>query len=500
MILLDEGKNEMARELVIGLDLGTTSVKACIFDMNGNLVAEAEQMVKTSYPMPGRSEQDAVAIERSSVQAVADAVAAANALPHELVVVGFSAAMHSILMINESGQPISPALIWADGRSSAQVKALADEEKQSIYASTGTPVHPMTPLTKFMWMKEQGYEPYLNAAYFMSIKEYIIYQWFGERVIDYAMASATGLFDAKHLKWEQSLLDRVGIKEEQLSTLVAPTYRLRHLNSDIAEQMGIPANLPFCIGSADGQLANLGSGAIQPGEAAVSVGTSGAIRQFTHTYNVSDKQETFCYSFAADSYIIGGPTNNGGVVLQWIKDMLKFEGSFPEFISLAEQVEPGAEGLIFLPYINGERAPLWNQQAKGNFFGLSITHKQEHMVRAVLEGITLNLYQIGSALTEVAGAPERIYVNGGLARSPIWLQMMADIFGADIYVTETHNSAAWGAAWTALVGIEKVESFAAIKENIPMSAPVHPNAENSAKYRDIYNRYAEVANTVKVLF
>lgn len=490
----------MARELVLGLDVGTTSVKACIFDMKGNLITEAEQMIATTYPEAGRAEQDAAEIEQLSVQAIADAVKAADIKSNEWLAIGFSTAMHSILMVDEAGQPLSPAMIWADGRGLAQVNKLSSEDKQAIYASTGTPVHPMTPLTKLMWMKEEAFEPYLNATYIMSIKEYLIYQWFGVRVIDYAMASATGLFNASSLQWEQQLLERVGIKEEQLSTLVAPTHLLTHLQPAVAQRMGVPSNLSFCIGSADGQLANLGSGAIQPGEAAVSVGTSGAIRQFTNQFNVSDKQETFCYSFAADSYIIGGPTNNGGVVLQWLKNMVQHEGSFPEFIGLAEQVQPGAEGLIFLPYINGERAPLWNQQAKGNFFGLNITHKQEHLVRAVLEGITLNLYQIGSALAEVAGAPQRIYVNGGLARSPIWLQMMADIFDADIYVSETHNSAAWGAAWTALVAVGKAESFAAIKENIPMSAPVHPNAENSAKYRDIYKQYIKVADAVKVLF
>ncbi|MBU8909251.1 FGGY-family carbohydrate kinase, partial [Desertibacillus haloalkaliphilus] len=131
---------------------------------------------------------------------------------------------------------------------------------------------------------------------------------------------------------------------------------------------------------------------------------------------------------------------------------------FDELTKEAERVSPGAEGILFHPYINGERAPLWNQRAKGNFFGVTITHKKEHFVRAVLEGITFNLYQIGKALERVAGEPEKLFVNGGLARSSLWLQMVADVFGKEVYVPESHHSAAWGAAWTALVSIGKVDS------------------------------------------
>lgn len=226
-------------------------------------------------------------------------------------------------------------------------------------------------------------------------------------------------------------------------------------NATIADEMGLPDRMPFVIGAADGQLSNLGIGAILPGEVAVSVETSGAIRQFTRHIKASENEETFCYSFTEDTAIIGGPTNNGGIVVQWVKDLLGDDGDFGEFLSAADRVEPGAEGLLFLPYVNGERAPLWNPRARGNFFGISITHTKAHFIRAVLEGITFNLYQIGKALEAIAGEPKKIYVNGGLSRSTCWLQMMADVFGAEVCVSENHHSAAWGAAWTALVATGK---------------------------------------------
>ncbi|MBA9028259.1 gluconokinase [Peribacillus huizhouensis] len=490
----------MSREFVIGLDIGTTSVKACVFNLNGNVVAEVEKMNTFYYPQQGWVEQDAVEIERSAVVAVREAIEKANITKNELITLGFSAAMHSIICVDPNGKPLSPALIWADGRGITISERVMEFHGDEIYSKTGTPIHPMTPFIKLLWMKETGYKPYHEAKYFMSIKEYLLHSWFNKRVIDFSMASATGLFNPTNREWDHELLELTGIDIEQLSEIVSPTERLTGIKSNIAEEMGIMPEMPFVVGAADGQLANLGIGAILPGEVAVSVGTSGAIRQITNGFKISENRETFCYSFTEDYSIVGGPTNNGGIALQWLKDLLNYEGSFEKFLAEAEQVAPGAEGMIFLPYVNGERAPLWNQNAKGNFYGMTLTHKREHFIRAVLEGITLNLYQIGKALEKIAGEPEKIYVNGGLARSPLWLQMMADVFGKEVLVPESHHSAAWGAAWTALVAIEKVESFADIKKNIPMGEVIKPNKQTNEFYKHMYEKYEMMVKDLSKYF
>lgn len=490
----------MTRELVIGLDIGTTSVKACLFTMNGKLIAEVEKMNSFYYPQQGWVEQDPIEIERAAVQAIREVNQKAALKKEELTGIGISAAMHSIICVNAEGKPVSPALIWADGRSYQEAEQVGDIMGEEVYFKTGTPIHPMTPFVKLLWMKENKYEAYQRATYFMSIKEYLLQCWFGVRVIDYSLASATGLFNPRTLDWDQTLLKLTGITSNQLSEIVPPTKILKGVHQHIATEMGIDSNLLFVVGAADGPLANLGIGAILPGEVAVSVGTSGAIRQFAQGVKISEKRETFCYSFTEEHTIIGGPTNNGGIALQWLKDLLNVEGSFEQFLQEAEKVAPGAEGIVFLPYINGERAPIWNSRAKGNFYGVSITHKKEHLIRAVLEGITFNLYQIGQALERLAGPSEKLYVNGGLARSPLWLQMMADIFEAEIYVSESHHSAAWGAAWTALVATKKVDSFEDIKKNIPMGKPVVPNKENSVVYKTLYKKYESLAQDIAKYF
>ena len=482
----------MADQLVLALDLGTTSAKAVIFEQNGKLVAEAERMITSEYPKAGWVEQDAVEIERSAVVAIHDVITQAKVDAGQILTVSFSAAMHSLICVDQNVKPLSNVIIWADGRSSQQAKELKQGNGAKIYKRTGLPNHPMSPLSNLIWMKETDFAPYKEATYFISAKEYVIYKWFGRRLIDYAMASATGLFNMNTFDWDEEALAIAGIEAKQLSKIVPPTEILTGIDQTIADEMGISSEMPFVIGSADGQLANLGSGAISPGEVAISAGTSGAIRQMISGFETSDQQETLCYAFTRDLSIIGGPTNNGGIALQWLKELIEYEGSFDELTAEAEKVDQGADGLLFFPYINGERAPLWNQDAKGNFFGLSITHKKEHLVRAVLEGITFNLYHIGQALERQAGEPEKIFVNGGLARSPLWVQMLADVFGKDVYLSESHHSAAWGAAWTGLVALGKVESYEEIKKNIPIEAIIQPDQQRHEKYVEIFAKYQAI--------
>lgn len=495
MGIYSKGGKDMPQQFVLGLDIGTTSAKSVIFYLNGSVKSEAERSVTTIHPKLGWAEQCPLELEEAAIGAIYDAIDQASINSEEIVSIGFSTAMHSLICVSEDGNALSNALIWSDGRSNAQSEALLESGVgQQLFMNTGVPIHPMSPLIKLIWMKETGYEPYERADYFMSVKEYLLFKWFGVRMVDYAMASASGLFNPNTLQWEDMALKIAGIHESQLSKIVPPTEILSNLDSTIAKQMGISGNTPFVIGSADGQLANLGIGAILPGEVAITVGTSGAVRQVTKGVHINEKRETFCYAFTAKETIIGGATNNGGVTLQWLKELLNNEDDFASFIAKAEKVDPGSEGLIFLPYINGERAPIWDQQATGHFSGITISHKQEHFIRAVLEGITFNLYRIERALSKAAGEPNRIYVNGGLARSSFWLQMLADIFGKEVYVANTHHSSAWGAAWIALVATGLANTFEQIKENTQIGNPILPNKQINESYQQIYKNYIARAN------
>ncbi|MEQ6389027.1 gluconokinase [Bacillaceae bacterium S4-13-58] len=490
------------KKFVIGLDIGTTSAKAVLFNGYGEVLSEGEEGYEMTHPKPSWSEQDPQIIERAAVQAIRKVTQGVNS--REIIGVGMSAAMHSIICIDENHLPISPSITWADGRSTTQATSLKNSAQgTNIYLRTGTPIHPMSPLLKLIWMKETSYTPYKRAKRFISIKEFLLSRWFDEYVIDYSVAASTGMLNIKTKQWDKEALDLAGIEEDQLSKVVSATYQLTGLSSSLADEMGLHVDTPFVIGGSDGPLANLGIGAINPGEVAITVGTSGAIRQMTKSPKTDQQQEVFCYSFTDDLWVMGGPTNNGGIVLSWLKELFttpEIENPFDLLNEWAEKAAPGSNGLLFLPYLNGERAPFWDAQAKGGFVGLTLSHKKEHLIRAGLEGVIYSLYHVGAALERLSDPPKKLLASGGFARSTLWLQILADIFGQTVEVPESHQSSAWGAAWLALYSLGETQSLDEIKNHIPMKLRMEPDEKRHNSYSELYNVYKSLYPALKEPF
>ncbi|QAS53373.1 gluconokinase [Halobacillus litoralis] len=485
---------------VIGLDLGTTSAKSVVFQENGHVVAEHEVDYPLNHPQVGYAEQDPLQMETAALEALNLSTRLVES--ENIVGVGISAAMHSMICMDENGVPLSPSIIWADARS-AEEAALLKKESPDVYMRTGTPLHPMSPLSKLLWMKKYRYEPWEQADYFVSVKEFLLYRWFGEKVVDYSIAAATGLFNIHTHKWDEETLHLAGISEGQLFAPVPPTYAMENMREHFAEKAGLKRSTPFVIGGSDGPLANLGIGAIRPGETAITIGTSGAIRQFSSEPLLDDRQEIFSYSFTDDLWITGGPSNNGGLVLKWVQQLFETESeSLPleKLSELAAEVEAGSENLLFLPYLNGERAPFWKAEAKGSFIGLTPSHRKEHMTRAAMEGVLFSILHIASALERLGNKHEKIFASGGFARSPVWVQMLADLFNKRIDIPVSHQSSAWGAAWVALYSLGHVDRLEDIKESIPMNQHYVPNEENHQKYRQLFDVYQSVSHKLQTDF
>jgi len=487
------GGTIMSENYVIGIDIGTTNVKSVLFRTDGSPVLTAEQEIQTMYQENRIVEQDPQEIEQAAQSTLKSIMKKSENKP--ILGIGLSTAMHSLIIADQQGKAVSNAMIWSDARATKTIDQLDSSLKYHIYQKTGTPVHAMTPFAKLLWMKETRQSPSEEQMLF-SIKEYILYHWFGERVIDYAMAAATGLLNIDTLEWDEELLEMTDVKIAQLSKIVAPSYQMKQLKENVQDQLGLNSDIPFIIGSADGQLANLGSGAVEPGEVAISMGTSGAIRQFAKGFPINQTQETFTYAFTKEESIIGGPTNNGGIAIQWLKDILQNEQDFTSFINEAKKSSIGANGLLFIPYINGERAPIWQSDASGEFIGLKMKHQTCDVIRAVLEGITYNLLMIAKSL-EGTGYPfKKVNVNGGLTQTSLWNQMLADMLGHPVYVSETHHNAAWGAAFVALYGIGQVEHFSEIKVTLPKEIVYQPRKKEHEAYQVIFK---EFSNKVKSL-
>lgn len=495
-------------DYLIGIDIGTSYTKAIAYDLQGNILAASGESCAMIQPEPGYCEQDPDRLLEAVCVAVARTVDTVTGMPgsFQLMGMGFSSAMHGLIAVDEEGMPLTNCIIWADTRSESFANNLkGTPEGHDIYRHTGTPLHPMSPLCKLGWMKTQMQDTFKAIVRFISVKEYVFFRLFGVYVIDHSVASATGLFDPQQQTWYGPALAAAGITEAQLSEPVPVTYTLRGMHAGYAAQMHVASDTPVVIGGSDGCLSNVGVQAVKPGIASVTIGTSGAIRVSSPVL-VTDRQERlFSYMITPDWYVTGGAINNGGLLLSWFNDHFGNSNTPQELseeivssIQLAATVEPGAEGLVFLPYLTGERAPYWNAHAKGVYFGLRLHHGKAHFVRAIMEGVIYSLYSVGKALEETTGQrPERLIANGGFARSEAWVQMLADVFDAEVRLHNSVESAAFGAVLVAMQAIGYKAEYDTIMKDTGKGTVYMPDAEKHRTYMDTYAKFTRLYDKLK---
>lgn len=481
---------------IIGIDIGTSSTKAVLFDQTGRTIGKSSRAYALYSPVADAAEQNPVEIFAAVVQTVHHVVTECAIAPEEILALSFSAAMHSLLAVDVHGESLTPVLTWADNRSMTWAEEIRrSPQRQALYQRTGTPIHAMSPLTKIVWLRQERPAIFARTHKFIGIKEYVLYQLFHYFVVDYAIASATGLLNLTTLEWDEVALSVAGITPDQLPQLAPPTQILQPLNPEIAHAMGVLPTTPVVIGGGDGALSNLGLGAIAPGTVAITIGTSGAIRTLLKHPQTDPQERLFCYVFTADLWILGGAVNNGGIVLQWLRDQLALATSYDQLMEMAETIPAGAEGLLFHPYLLGERSPLWNAEARGSFFGLTLKHDRAHLVRAVLEGIVLNLHQVFQVLQSVAGSAERIKVAGGFTASPLGRQILADVFNREIWVPDQRESSSLGAAILGLYALGIITSLDCPTE---LAEPMYthtPIPENVAIYQQLIPLYQRLLET-----
>ncbi|MBK8564508.1 MAG: gluconokinase [Saprospiraceae bacterium] len=438
----------------VGLDIGTSSVKAAAFDGQRQMLASVSKAYPTHSPKPGWHEQNPEQVVRATVAALKKLVAERGCPPASI---GLSAAMHSLIAVNSKGQPLTHSILWSDNRAASIASQLKGTLLgKDIYRHTGTPIHPMSPLPKLAWLRQNEPTIFHKAHQFLGIKEYLVFRLFGEYLTDQSMSSATGLFDAERLAWHEPSLDFAGIGAGQLPRHVSPFFILNKLHASFAKQIGIPPETPWVIGASDGCLANLGAGVMSPGEAVLSIGTSGALRLTTHkpVYDLGERIFNYLlfppHNGEPATYVTGGASNNGAVIYEWF--CKQFYGLSPSAKRMErhrlsmESIPMGCEGLRFQPHLLGERAPVWDASATGSFQGIRPYHGLAHFHRAILEGILLNMKQIGDVLEEITGPFHTIHANGGFTKMPFWVEMAGEIFGKKIVVSKNEGGPALGAA------------------------------------------------------
>lgn len=483
-------------DCIITIDINTSAVRIHAFDLEGRPLGMRKGSYPTFHPQADYSEQDPEQVFITTLYVLKNFLTELiHPQQYKVQAICFCAAMHSLIAIDKNGRPLGNAVIWADNRAINQAKALKKSSlSKAIYDATGTPIHPMSPLAKIAWMQQEDPERFNQANKFVSLKEYIILQLTGASFVDHSIASSTGLFDIHQLQWNPQSLKFAGIEKEHLSTPVPIYFDELSLKKEYCKSLGLAPSTKVILGSSDGCSATLGSGKLRDKKATITVASSGAVRVAGKEILVDEQQRFFNYLLADQYFISGGPTNNVGVVFDWFTQQFGHFHQGQEFVQVREEllrdavyVPAGAKGLVFLPYLLGERAPIWNANARGVFFGLNITHEPKHMLRACVEGILLEIYSIGKLLS--AHRPfDGISMTGSFASVPLFAQILTDIYGLPVKVNPEVDSIAQG---TALIALTRMGYFTDLEEASASTCFTKEYTPDQSNHQ-LYRRYFKV--------
>lgn len=488
----------------MGIDLGTSSVKALIVDENGKIkgVGQAGYEVKT--PCPGYAEQDPRIWWECTKAAVRECVQKSGLLPEQVSGIGMSGQMHGLVALDCEGKVIGNSLIHLDQRSFREKEEILEEAGPLITEELMNRPGTGMLICSLLWIKRNCPSEYEKIHTVFSPKDYIRYQLTGEKATDYCDASATLAFDIKHKSWCKTLIRRLGLKEE-----IWPSVRYSHeiagkISEIASKETGLCRGTKVVVGTGDCASALIGNGVTEEGIISCNIGTSSQIAAVTKASVLDEEMrcQLWCHG-VPDTYVFQGGALNGGNTLNWFRNkVLKTDCSFEMLDKEAGRICPGCDGLIFLPYLAGERTPWNDPAARGVFFGLGLTHDRAAMTRAVMEGVIYNLRICKDIFDKKEICQERLISSGGGARGKAWRQIQADILDMLVYTTEVEEEACLGAAILAAVGTGSYDSVPGACEKMVSICPsvTEPIKTNVQYYRERQELFYELYESVKGLY
>ncbi|MGL4696104.1 gluconokinase [Enterococcus larvae] len=456
------------------IDIGTTAIKLSLYQEK-QLIQQKECRIQTYIEPDGKVCQHADELLESLETTLFSFTADERRNIEEIAL---STAMHSLLPVFEDGY--GEILIWSDKQSADTVAAFKQTAySQRFYEKTGTPIHYMSPFSKLLWIKQT--QPFHRPAKkWVGLKELITAFFTGDHILDYSTASATGLFNSLTMDWDDEILKFVSVNRDQLPKLVDTTTLLTIPSGKKAE-LGLDEKVKLLIGASDGCLAAY-AGYLNTGlRTSLTLGTSGAVRKLSEQRQLDPDGQTFCYYLKENLWVSGGPTNNGGIVLEWLSQLFYDDSTalFDHLASILKNTPIGSNDLLFLPYINGERAPMWNPYIEGSFQGITMQHNRNDFIRAATEGILLNLKMIMDA-NQVTD--KEISINGGVFRHEAFTQLTANILGTECLISN-HNEPGFG-----LLGLLSKD----LNEQLtPSFQLIKKENEQVEQYQAIYERFVE---------
>lgn len=495
-------EREACVKYLIGIDVGTSGTKAALFDSGGACVADATHAYPLYQPQNGWAEQDPRQWWQACASAIRDILAKASIPASSIAGVGLSGQMHGLVMLDKQGDVLRNCILWCDGRTTAECAQITDTVgRQRLLAVTANPALPGFTAGKLLWVRSHEPELYRRCRHVLLPKDYIRYCLCGVFATEVSDASGTNLLDVPNRRWSGEILSALHIEPSLLPDVFESCEVTGHLTKEAAKATGLPAGLPVVGGGADNAAAAIGMGVVESGKALTTIGTSGVILAHSDTVQIDPKGRihTFC-SAVPGAWIVMSCTLAAGGSLQWFRnnfcmdEMREAEqtGVDPYAIldGLAEHVPIGANRLLFLPYLMGERSPILDENARGCFFGLSGMHTRHDLLRAVLEGVVYSLRDCLEVLRELDVRFDEMAVTGGGGNSRLWRQMLADVYRCPVVRKDNREGAALGAAILAGVGVGLYPDLRqACQRMIRVRDSLEPVCENSGRYEPYYRLY-----------
>ncbi len=473
----------------IGVDTSTTATKSLLIDENGNVVGMAATTYPYETPHPLWSEQDPALWWDATTRSIRQVLKETSIAPEEIACLGLTGQMHGLVLLDEGGEVLRPAILWNDQRTGAQCDEMRDRlGKERLIQITGNDALTGFTAPKILWVKQNEPELYARARHILLPKDYVRYKLTGEFAVDCADGAGTILFDLKNRTWSEEVLEALEIPGEWLPDTFEGPQITGRVNADAASKTGLIAGTPVVAGGGDQAAQAVGVGAVRPGVIALTLGTSGVVFATTESPLVEPegRLHAFCHAVPDRWHLMGVMLSAAGS-LQWYRDTLAPDVNFDDLVKETANVPPGCEGLLFLPYLTGERTPHPDPLARGAWVGLTVRHKRAHLTRAVLEGVAFGIKDSFTLIENAGvGAIEQVRISGGGAKSLLWRQIIADVLGVELVTVNTTEGAAYGAALLAGVGAGAFESVsAACDTTIQITGRTTPTAATE-KYQSIY--------------
>ena len=497
----------MTNQYLLAHDLGTTGNKATLFDVGrGVVLTSTSEPYPTIYLKPGWAEQDPASWQKAIWKCTRRLISQANIEPGAVAAVSFSGHMQCALLVDRQGVPLGKAIIWADQRATDQADFIGSVcGSDELYQLTGQRISPTYTAPKLLWIKEHQPDIYKQAYKVLQPKDYAAFLFSGVFATDYSDASATLLFDLKCRRWAPEVITALGLKSELFPDIYPSTAIVGHVTPAAATASGLIAGTPVVIGGGDGACASVGAGSVKEGDAYAYLGSSSWIAVTTRQPIYDPQQRTFTLAhLMPDFYCPLGTMQAAGGAYGWLERLLHPEGGAEALQAMdaqASDVPAGAGGLLFLPYLMGERSPYWNPIARGALIGLAMHHSQAEFARAVLEGVAFNLRLILDALRAQDVQISRLLLIGGGAKSAIWRQILANVLELPIWMPElTIEATALGALVAGGVGVGLFADFSMIDRMRSVHEAEQPEPASHQHYAALLDLFKQTYTALNPIF